>query len=59
MSLSRQFRSVFHGIEIAAYADLGAMIIRERLQGEGIDVFSDEVKVVATGYGRVAVDFAD
>ena len=36
-----------------------AMIIRERLQGEGIDVFSDEVKVVATGYGRVAVDFAD
>ena len=36
-----------------------AMIIRERLLEEGIDVASDQVKVVATGYGRIAVDFAD
>ena len=35
------------------------MTIREKLLEEGIDVSSDEVKVVATGYGRVAVDFAD
>ena len=34
-------------------------VIRERLLEEGIDVGSDDVKVVATGYGRVAVDFAD
>ena len=34
-------------------------VIRERLLEEGIDVKSDDVKVVATGYGRVAVDFAD
>lgn len=34
-------------------------MIRERLLEEGIDVESDDVKVVATGYGRVAVDFAD
>ena len=34
-------------------------VIRERLLEEGIDVESDDVKVVATGYGRVAVDFAD
>ena len=34
-------------------------IIRERLLEEGIDVASDQVKVVATGYGRIAVDFAD
>ena len=32
-----------------------AMIIRERLLEEGIDVASDQVKVVATGYGRIAV----
>lgn len=36
-----------------------AQIIKERLLQEGIDVGSDEVRVVATGYGRVAVDFAD
>lgn len=34
-------------------------IIRERLKEEGIDVASEDTKVVATGYGRVAVDFAD
>ena len=34
-------------------------VIREKLLEEGIDVASDDVKVVATGYGRVAVDFAD
>ena len=34
-------------------------VIREKLLEEGIDVESDDVKVVATGYGRVAVDFAD
>lgn len=33
--------------------------IREKLKGEGIDVLADSTKVVATGYGRVAVDFAD
>lgn len=33
--------------------------IRERLLEEGIDVASEDVKVVATGYGRIAVDFAD
>ena len=34
-------------------------IIREKLRENNIDVLSDETKVVATGYGRVAVDFAD
>ena len=34
-------------------------VIREKLLEEGIDVESDDVKVVATGYGRVAVDFAE
>ncbi|MBS6520768.1 MAG: CoA activase [Clostridiales bacterium] len=33
--------------------------IRERLKNAGIDVTAEETKVVATGYGRVAVDFAD
>ena len=35
------------------------MTIKEKLLEEGIDVLSDETKVVATGYGRVAVDFGD
>lgn len=35
------------------------LTIKERLLDEGIDVTSEETKVVATGYGRVAVDFAD
>ena len=35
------------------------MTIKERLLTEGIDVLSDETKVAATGYGRIAVDFAD
>lgn len=34
-------------------------IIKERLLAEGVDVTSEDTKVVATGYGRVAVDFAD
>ncbi len=34
-------------------------IIKERLQESGIDVLADSTKVVATGYGRVVVDFAD
>ena len=34
-------------------------IIKERLRENGIDVESDNVKTIATGYGRVAVDFAD
>lgn len=34
-------------------------LIKEKLAADGIDVLSDDVKVVATGYGRVAVDFAD
>ena len=33
--------------------------IRERLKNAGIDVTAEETKVVATGYGRVAVDFPD
>lgn len=36
-----------------------AGIIRDRLLREGIDVLADETRVVATGYGRVAVDYAD
>jgi len=35
------------------------LTIKEKLLENGIDVLSDDVKVVATGYGRVAVDFAD
>lgn len=35
------------------------MIIKERLLAAGVDVTSEDTKVVATGYGRVAVDFAD
>lgn len=34
-------------------------VIKERLAASGVDVDSDDTKVVATGYGRVAVDFAD
>lgn len=34
-------------------------IIKEKLETENIDVLSEETKVVATGYGRVAVEFAD
>lgn len=34
-------------------------IIKEKLLEKGIDVLSDDTKVVATGYGRIAVDFAD
>ncbi len=33
--------------------------IEEKLKEEGVDVRSDATKVVATGYGRVAVEFAD
>lgn len=33
-------------------------LIKERLANEGVDVFAAETKVVATGYGRTAVDFA-
>lgn len=36
-----------------------AGIIKERLRASGVDVESDRSKVVATGYGRVAVDYAD
>lgn len=35
------------------------LTIKEKLIEDGIDVLSEETKVVATGYGRVAVDFAD
>ena len=35
------------------------MQIAEMLAAEGIDVHGDDTVVVATGYGRVAVDFAD
>ena len=33
--------------------------IASRLLDEGIDVKSEEVRAAATGYGRVAVDYAD
>lgn len=33
--------------------------IKEKLKAEGVDVLSEDTKVVATGYGRVAVDFAN
>ena len=33
--------------------------IKEKLLAEGVDVHADGVKVVATGYGRAAVGFAD
>lgn len=36
-----------------------ALVIRDRLLEAGVDVGSDETKTIATGYGRVAVDFAD
>lgn len=36
-----------------------ATLIKEKLYAEGIDVCSDDTIVTATGYGRVAVDFAD
>lgn len=36
-----------------------AQLIRERLKEKGIDVISEDIKVVATGYGSIAVDFAD
>lgn len=35
------------------------LTIKEKLLNAGIDVMSENTKVVATGYGRVAVDFAD
>ena len=36
-----------------------ARIIRDRLGQEGVDVSDESAKVVATGYGRVAVEYAD
>ena len=37
-----------------------AATIKERLQAEGIDVENKEqTRVIATGYGRISVDFAD
>ncbi len=35
------------------------MLIKEKLLENGIDVLADDTKVVSTGYGRAAVDFAD
>lgn len=35
------------------------LTIKDKLLENGIDVQSEETKVVATGYGRVAVDYAD
>ena len=35
------------------------LTIKDKLLNEGIDVTSEDTKVVATGYGRIAVDFAD
>ena len=36
-----------------------SMAIAERLLENGIDVHGEDTKVVATGYGRIAVDYAD
>lgn len=36
-----------------------ADLIKEKLKSIYIDVNSDNTKIIATGYGRVAVDFAD
>lgn len=36
-----------------------ASVIKEKLMENEIDVETDDVKVVATGYGRISVDFAD
>lgn len=36
-----------------------SVTIKDRLKREGIDVTEDSVKVAATGYGRIAVDYAD
>lgn len=36
-----------------------ALLIQQKLLEHGIDVESDQVKTVATGYGRISVDFAD
>lgn len=35
------------------------MIIQDRLRREGVDTASDDTRTAATGYGRIAVDFAD
>jgi predicted CoA-substrate-specific enzyme activase len=35
------------------------ILIKEKLLEENIDVLSDDTKVVSTGYGRAAVEFAD
>ncbi len=34
-------------------------LIREKLLADGVDVGNPETKIAATGYGRIAVDFAD
>ncbi len=34
-------------------------LIREKLLADGVDVGNPETKTAATGYGRIAVDFAD
>lgn len=36
-----------------------SMTIKDKLLEAGVDVTAEDTKVVATGYGRVAVDFAD
>lgn len=36
-----------------------ASVIRQRLADQGIDVSLEDTKVVATGYGRIAVEYAD
>lgn len=36
-----------------------ANIIKEKLLEDGIDVLSSDSRVVATGYGRISVDYAD
>lgn len=36
-----------------------ARVIRERLKEDGVDVDGENTKTVATGYGRIAVEYAD
>lgn len=36
-----------------------AQSIKEKLKEQGIDVIREDVRVIATGYGRISVDYAD
>jgi predicted CoA-substrate-specific enzyme activase len=58
---------VFDGEKIVHYFDLptgwsskeSALRVKQKLSSLGIDVHSESTKIVATGYGRISVDYAD